>query len=399
MKKLIALFILISVAIGGYSQEKGTSQSNERTKTNATKQKVNVIKETLVGTGQAVVSGEALETAGEFAYGFLKQGVNTAVGMGGTVMELPSNLVLAFKEYSDVNSDAFLYWGEYTLESIGESVKSIYDNIKSGDPERIGEASFDAFYTIASVKGGVKSAEPLSKVGKNLANKYGPKYHYTSNEAARSIQKTGLKTDSKGKAYATYDGSLSGTEAKTKLALPQKDPPTMRVTIDNNVKPREIRKVEEAFGQPGGGIEQVFYEEIPADKILSVDPIPKEPTMTTKAIRMIGESSNRVASYTTPVVGPLVAKENSQNNNEGGHKLNAQINTVVFIEESINPGKVLFFEKDEIKFIGINSIDIERITPVLLGKISGENVELSDTSKKRNREVVVPLNNRTQRGL
>ena len=114
---------------------------------------------------------------------------------------------------------------------------------------------------------------------------------------------------------------------------------------------------------------------------------------------MIGESSNRVASYTTPVVGPLVAKENSQNNNEGGHKLNAQINTVVFIEESINPGKVLFFEKDEIKFIGINSIDIERITPVLLGKISGENVELSDTSKKRNREDVVPLNNRTQRGL
>lgn len=392
MKKIIALLVLTCVVAWGYSQEDKNNVVRD-------------LKETMAGIGNSFANGEAFQSMSEFSYGFLKQGVNTAVGVGGALIELPSNLIFAFNEYSDVKSDAFLYWGEYTLESIGESVKSIYENIKSGDPERIGEASFDAFYTIASVKGGVKSAEPLSKVGKNLANKYGHKYHYTSNEAARSIQKTGLKTDSKGKAYATYDGSLSGTEAKTKLALPQKDPPTMRVTIDNSVKPQEIRKVEKAFGQPGGGFEQVFYEEIPADKILSVDPIPKEPTMTTKAIRMIGESSNRVASYATPIVGPLVAKENSQNNNEGGHKLKALIDIVVFLEESISPGKLLFFEKDDIKFIGINSVDIDKLTPQFYQKLSGNKCDFDyeddevSSDRNRSREEAIPSEKRTQRGL
>ena len=390
MKKLIALFILISVAYCGYSQENGTHQSNKRTETNTTKQKVNVIKETLVGTGQAFVSGEALESAGEFAYGFLKQGVNTAVGVGGAVMELPSNLVVAFKEYSDVNSDEFMYFGEYTLESIGEFMYNTSQNAISGDPERMGEAAFDVYYTLAS---GVETVN----AGKYFASKYGPKYHYTSLEAAKSIQKTGIKLNSKGEAFATHDGGLTPSGAKSRLALKGPEPEA-RVTF-KDVPFDRIGKVEKANGQPGGGFEQVFYKEIPADKIISIDPVPKELPTSTKVARMVGETTNNIASYTTPIVGPLVAKENSQNYNEGGHKLNAQINTVVFIEESINPGKVLLFEKDEIKFIGINSIDIERITPELLSKISGENVELSDTSKNRNREEVIPSNNRVQRGL
>lgn len=392
MKKLIALFILTCVTIWGYSQENKTYQSNKRTKTNSIKQNVNDVKETLVETGKAIVSGEALEPAGKFAYGFLKQGVNTAVGIGGAVMELPSNLVVAFKEYSDVNSDEFMYFGEYTLESIGEFMYNTGQNAISGDPERMGEAAFDVYYTLAS---GVETVN----AGKYFASKYGPKYHYTSFEAAKSIQKTGIKLNSDGEAFATHDRGLTPSGAKSKLALSHEEPPTTRVTIDKSVKPHEIRKVEKANGQPGGGFEQVFYKEIPADKIISIDPVPKELPTSTKVARMVGETTNNIASYTTPIVGPFVAKENSQNNNEGGHKLNAQINAVVFTEESINPGKVLLFEKDEIKFIGINSIDIEKITPELLSKVSGENVELSDTSKKRNREDVVPSNNRTQRGF
>lgn len=391
MKRLIALFVQISVAICGYSQGNtkttGFCRPKDRTESSVKKQQI------------ISLSEETFESVSKFSYGFLKQGVNTAVGVGESLIELPDNLILAFKEYSDVNSDVFLYWGEYTLESITESVANIYENINSCDPERIGEAAFDAFYTIASAKGGVKSAESLSKVGGNLASKFGLKYHYTSVEGAKGIQKAGLKTGSGGQSFTTYDGYLTGTEAKVKLALPQKDPPTMRVTIGGNVKPQEIRKVKENFGQPGGGFEQIFYEDIPADKIISVDPIPKYPTISAKAVRMIGESSNVAVSYATPIIGPLVAKENALNNNEGGHELNAKINTIVFLEESISPGKTMLFEKDGIRFIGINSVDIEKMTSDFLDAITGEMAEIPDSPRSRARNEVVPPFIRTQRGL
>lgn len=396
MKKLIVLLVFTCVAAWGYSQED-------------TQKDVSVFKETMAGIGNAFVTGEAFQSMSEFSYGFLKQGVNTAAGVGGALIELPSNLVVAFKEYSDVNSKEFLYWGEYTFESIGDFVDNVYQNVKSGDPERIGEAAFDVFYVAASAKDCVKRAESLSKVGKDLANKYGYKHHYTSAEGAKGIQKTGLKLNSEGKAYTTYDGSLSGIEAQNELALLHPDPPTWKVTFDRGVKPDKIGVVEPKGGRSGGGIEQIYYENIPADKIISVDPIPKDPIMTTKAARIIGETSNSIASYAAPVVGPVIAKMNTlgvdnMDNNEGGHKLDSRINIVVFIEDSINQGNVWFFEKDDVKYIGINTVDIDKLTPQFYQKLSGNKCDFDFEDEKasdrnRSREESIPMENRTQRGL
>ena len=282
---------------------------------------------------------------------------------------------------------------------------NVYQNAKSGDPERIGEAAFDVFYVAASAKDCVKRAESLSKVGKDLANKYGYKYHYTSADGAKGIQKTGLKTNSEGKAYTTSDGSLSGTEAQNDLALLHEDYPTWRVTFDRSVKPDEIGIVDPKGSRSGGGIEQIYYENIPADKIVSVDPVPKDPSMTTKATRIIGKTSNTIASYAAPVVGPGFAKLNAYDNNEGGHKLNSCINTVVFVEDSIEQGNVWFFEKDDIKFFGINSVDIDKLTPQFYQKLSGDKCDFdyeddeASSDRNRSREEAIPLKNRTQRGL
>lgn len=384
MKKLIVLLVFTCVTAWGYSQEDKNTIVND-------------LKETMAGIGNAFVTGEAFQSMSEFSYGFLKQGVNTAVGIGSAVIELPSNLVVAFKEYSDVNSKEFLYWGEYTLETIGEFMYNTYKKIDSGDPESIGEAFFDTYYILGS------GAETVY-AGRYLASKYGLKYHYTSVEAAKSIQKTGIRLNSEGEAFATHDGGMPGPMAKSRLALPHEEVPTAKVVF-KGIDAQRMGMVEKANGQPGGGFEQVFKEVIPAEKIIAVEPVPKELPLADKVARVIGESSNSLASYSTPIVGPLVSKENKQNNNEGGHKLNAQINIVVFLEESIIPGKLLLFEKDKIKFIGINSVDMDKLTPQFYQKLSGnkcgfdyEDDEVS-SDRNRRREEAIPSENRTQRGL
>lgn len=387
MKKLIILLVLVFIAALGYSQENTKKTEvrlpNERIKETDIIQQFNNMKESL----------ESLE---KFSDGFRKQAVNTVVGVGEALIELPSNLVVAFKDYSDVNSKEFLYWGEYTLESIGEFMYNTYQNITSGDSEKLGEATFDVAYTLAS---GLETAY----TGRYLASKYGLKYHYTTAEAAKGIQKSGIRLNSEGKAFVTHDGEMSGPIAKSELALDKE--PTHRIILDKNIETQSMGKVEKANGQLGGGFEQVFYKEIPADKIISIDPVPKGLPTSTKVARMVGETSNNIASYATPIVGPLVAKENSQNDNEGGHKLNAQLNIVVFLEESIHPGKLLFFEKDDVKFIGINSVDIDKLTPQFYQKIAGNNgdygFEDEEISKdgNRDREEIIPSNNRIQRGF
>lgn len=387
MKNLIILLVLVFIAALGYSQENTKKTEvrlpNERIKETDIIQQFNNMKESL----------ESLE---KFSDGFRKQAVNTVVGVGEALIELPSNLVVALKDYSDVNSKEFLYWGEYTLESIGEFMYNTYQNITSGDSEKLGEATFDVAYTLAS---GLETAY----TGRYLASKYGLKYHYTTAEAAKGIQKSGIRLNSEGKAFVTHDGEMSGPIAKSELALDKE--PTLRIVLDKNIETQSMGKVEKANGQLGGGFEQVFYKEIPADKIISIDPVPKGLPTSTKVARMVGETSNNIASYATPIVGPLVAKENSQNDNEGGHKLNAQLNIVVFLEESIHPGKLLFFEKDDVKFIGINSVDIDKLTPQFYQKIAGNNGDYGfedeeiSTDGNRDREEIIPSNNRIQRGF
>ena len=382
MKKLIVLLVFTCVVAWGYSQEDKNNVVRD-------------LKETMAGIGNSFANGEVFETMSKFSYGFLKQGVNTAVGIGSAVIELPSNLVVAFKEYSDVNSKEFLYWGEYTLETIGEFMYNTYQKIDSGDPESMGEAFFDTYYILGS------GAETVY-AGRYLASKYGLKYHYTTAEGAKSIQKTGIKLNSEGEAFVTHDGGMSGPGAKSGLALNKE--PTHKIILDKSIEGQKMGKVKRANGQPGGGFEQVFYEEIPADKIIAVEPVPKELPLTDKVARVIGESSNSLASYSTPIVSPVIAKENNQNSNEGGHKLNARINIVVFLEESISPGKLLFFEKDDIKFIGINSVDIAKLTPQFYQKLSGDKCDFDYEDEKasdgnRSREEAIPSESRTQRGL
>ncbi len=388
MKKLITLLVLVCIAALGYSQENTKKievrRPNERIEETDITQQFNNMKESL----------ESLE---KFSDGFRKQAVNTVIGVSEALIELPNNLVVAFKEYSDVNSKEFLYWGEYTLESIGEFMYNTYQNITSGDPEKLGEATFDVAYTLAN------SLETVY-AGRYLASKYGLKYHYTSAEAAKSIQKTGIRLNSDGEAFATHDGGMPGTMAKARFALPQKEVPTAKVVF-KGVDAQRMGMVEKANGQPGGGFEQVFKEIIPAEKIIAVEPVPKELPLADKVARVIGESSNSLASYSTPIVGPLVSKENNQNDNEGGHKLKALIDIVVFLEESISPGKLLFFEKDDIKFIGINSVDIDKLTPQFYQKLSGNKCDFDyeddevSSDRNRSREEAIPSEKRTQRGL
>ena len=394
MKKLIFfVFAVLSISFASHAQE-NTQEQNQAN-----------------GSDQGFL-GESWESIQKFSYGFLKQGVNTTVGIGGELLALPNNLIRAIEETADAitisspgqtikfSGQTIYYFGVYSLETIGETLETIYKNYTSGDPEKIGEASFEIFLTAATIKGGIRGGKAASKAGVNMANKYGPKYHYTLAEYGESIRTSGINISKEsGKAFATYDGNLSGMEAQSRLALNKQ--PTVRITIDRSVKPQEIGTVDPKYGQPGGGIEQVFYENIPANKILSIDPIPEYPSVATIVTRWVGETSNQIASYTTSVGGPLITERNAlTNKNEGGHIIEARISTIVFVEESVEPGKTIIFDVDGIFFIGINSTDIEKITPEFLSNISGGiPQDIEPSQKNRNRQDVVPANTHQHRGL
>ena len=164
-KKVFLAFFLANLAAVSYSQESTTSA---------------IIKDTWNGFIDAYMSGEALEAQQKFRDGLLKQGVNTTVGIAESLFELPGNLVKAVSEYEDVVGnpvETMYYFGKYSLESVGESMANIYYNYTSGDPERIGAATFDIGLTVATVKGSLKSGKNLNirtkENVKNLANKNG----------------------------------------------------------------------------------------------------------------------------------------------------------------------------------------------------------------------------------
>ena len=398
-KKVFLAFFLANLAAVSYSQESTTSA---------------IIKDTWNGFIDAYMSGEALEAQQKFRDGLLKQGVNTTVGIAESLFELPGNLVKAVSEYEDVVGnpvETMYYFGKYSLESVGESMANIYYNYTSGDPERIGAATFDIGLTVATVKGSLKSGKNLNirtkENVKNLANKNGFKYHYTDKKYGESIRTGGLKVNKTrgGIIFATFDGSLSGAEAQAKLALPQEMPPNIRIKIHRSVKPQEIREVAPKYGQPGGGSEQLFYTDIPADKILSVEPIPSHPTLGTKAVRMAGEAINYGISYGIAATPPLIAESiaiSNRDENEGGHTIEARISTIVYIDDdNIEPGETMLFSIEGVFLLGINSKDIDKVTPEFLSIISTHNgkTKLPDPKPKRNRDDVIPESAREQRGL
>lgn len=411
-KKIIIVFFLVGLTAASYSQEstkkeittKGVAETNTST---------HIVKDTWNGIIDAYMSGEALEAQQEFCYGVLEQGANLTIGIGESLVELPDNLVKAVSECEDAVGrpiETMYYFGKYSLESIWESMANIYYNYTSGDPERIGAASFDIGLTVATVKGSLKSGKKISirnkeKV-KDLANKYGPKYHYTNGKFGESIRKSGLKVNKTkdGIIFATFDGSLSGAEAQARLALPQETPPNIRIKIHRSVKPQEIREVAPKYGRPGGGSEQLFYTDIPADKILSVDPIPLNPSLGTRAVRMAGDAINNTISYESAAAPPLIAERLAISNkeaNEGGHTIEARISTIVYVDDSIEPGETMLFGIDGTFLLGINSKDIDKVTPEFLSNISNHDGDpkLPDPKPERSRNDVIPESTRTQRGL
>lgn len=402
-KKIIIVLFLTGLATASFSQE-GTKKENSTTGDVETNTSTQIFKDNFITPVQ------------EFSYGLLKQGATTASGIGESLYELPGNLVKALDESGVAIRSPWStvkYFGIYYLETIYETMVEICDNYSSGDPERIGAATFDIGLTAVTVRGGVKGGKALSKINKkvannlvrDVANKYGPKYHYTNEKFGESIRKGGLQVSkTKDGIFATYDGSLSGAEAQARLALPQEMPPNIRIKIHRSVKPQEIREVAPKYGQPGGGSEQLFYTDIPADKILSVDPIPLNPSLGTRAVRMAGETINYIISYKASTADPLIAERNAVNKmnaNEGGHTIEARISTIVYVDDSIEPGETMLFGIDGTFLLGINSKDIDKVTPEFLGKISNldEETVLPDLRPKRNRDDVIPERTRSQRGL
>lgn len=310
----------------------------------------------------------------EYSYGFLKQGVNTVEGVYNSLKELPD--VLDKTEDIDV-----IDFGTFMANSVYEGVKNTVSDYLSGDAEQAGAAAFDVFML-------VEGGRSLSRAGKGAASRYGPKYHYTSAEAAESITKTGLKPGKSGAVFTTYDGTLSGAKAQSKLALQHETPPTTRITIDASVTPEVFRDVEPAFGQTGGGLEQVYYAEIGSDKIISVTPIEMNSSYITQGINMAGESSYYVPG----------AMMNATNDSEGGHNLSADVGLVFVTEDSIEQGGFKLLDKNGTRYVIINPDDIDKLTPSFIGALSGNNDVFQMRNNNRDRKKVIS-EERRHRGL
>lgn len=99
-------------------------------------------------------------------------------------------------------------------------------------------------------------------------------YHYTSEVAAESISKTGLRTGKEGLLYLTNKGDLFPLQAQIELALPaNRALPTSLLRIDvSNLTPEMIGRVQgnlPGLGA-GGGTEYIFNQNIPAHLIEKV---------------------------------------------------------------------------------------------------------------------------------
>jgi hypothetical protein len=96
-------------------------------------------------------------------------------------------------------------------------------------------------------------------------------YHYTSEAAAQSILKTGLRTGKEGFIYLTNKVNLSPLQAQIELALPaNRALPTSILRIDvSGFSPSIIRRVQgnlPGMGA-GGGMEFLFKQNIPSNLI------------------------------------------------------------------------------------------------------------------------------------
>lgn len=126
---------------------------------------------------------------------------------------------------------------------------------------KVGKAAMKLF----RFKRGMAAAEVAAKEGAQYL------YHYTSKEAAESIAKEGLEVGRDGFAYLTEKGDLSPLQAQIELALPaNRALPEAVLKIDaSSLKAEMVRRVTgnmPGLG-PGGGIEYLFTEKIPANLI------------------------------------------------------------------------------------------------------------------------------------
>jgi hypothetical protein len=113
----------------------------------------------------------------------------------------------------------------------------------------------------------------LVEEGLSIAAKVAPKYlyHYTSEAAAQSISKTGLRTGKDGFLYLTNKAALSPLQAQIELALPANRalPISILRIRASGLKPSIIRRVQGNLSGmgAGGGTEFLFNEHIPASLI------------------------------------------------------------------------------------------------------------------------------------
>lgn len=379
MKKLILFIAVLTMTLLGHAQENTKKQKQA----NNSAQETTILKDTWNGIKNAYISGEAFEDQQKFAYGFLKQGVNTVQGMYESIIEQPyawrelRNVGDGFCDYVEFGWDFTKYIGKTTIES----VVNIAGNIISGDPEKIGEAVFDG----AMIYYGGKAV-------KYMRVKYGPKYHYAPEAASKGIINEGqVNLGKSGKVWTQPFNDLSREQAIKTSALEKGHEPYMVFRVDTKgIEPITIQKIEPNFGQPGGGIEIIYDQPLP---VVSWEMVEPNTTLTTLAKQTLRESS-----FYTPSLSLI-----ENNNNEGGHIINATINIEVIVKDTIKPGFFKTLDIDGIRVVYINHIDINKITPdfikKLIGDVPNDYYYDNETPEIHDREDIIPKNMRSQRGL
>lgn len=372
MKKIFILILILCVSIKGNAQEETTN-----VKSNSF---ISVLKE--MGWNVS-----------EFYYGFLNQGVKTVEGTYETIKEIPD----AWRQRGDID---YLDFGAFVASSTYEGVKSTVTDFVSGDPEKMGAATFDM---VLLIDGGKQAVRTGIKGMKGAKDVFTPKsYHYTKLSYARNIQKEGFLTKySKGKSYTTNEAYYNPEEAVNKLAL-KHDPKTInaRVTIlKNNKWPIYKAKPADAkYGRLGGGWEEIRNVDVPPSAVYDVSKISSKPVMILK------DAFSAVKKPSGIIVSSLLSATTSQNiidnATEGGHDLLGKVGIVIIVEESIEEGrfKMINDNDTDTKYVLINPGDIDKLTPSFIGALSENDDVFPKCNSNRNREEVIS-GDRNHRGL
>lgn len=357
--------------------------------------------------------GEMGGQLSEFSYGFLNQGVKTVVGTYETLKELPD----ALKRYDEVDAADF---GSFLANSVYEGVSGTIADYVSGEPEKAGAAAFDLVLIVdggkQAVKSGVKGIQGAQKAINDIKT---PKtYHYTDKGGGRGIQEKGLlkpssrarleKREYLGKreddvTFTADDGYLGRKQASEDLALDHEVDTRVTILKDERWEPVDEGPVEPKFGKPGGGYEFVRNVDIPSSAIYDVGRMWSKPIMVLEDYAVTPVKKLVSGSYpilTSAAVSSAISHEILDDSTEGGHSLTGRVGLVIIIEESMERGRFMTVEENDVKYVLINPNDIDQLTPDFVGKMLYSGYSKPMSSRNRNREDVIPADNREgHRGL